>query len=96
MAYNRFYETGPYQTMDHFMLENKKRRGRIKNIKETIMWKDLDLEQMEGEENAYAGFRPLEEVEEIVVMVSLELYNRGLCQAHLEMSYFYTFRNVLF
>ena len=42
------------------------------------MWKDLDLEQMEREENSYAGLRPPEEVEEIVVMVRLELYNAGL------------------
>ena len=42
------------------------------------MWKDLDLEQMEREENAYAGFRPPEEVEQIVVMVRLELYHKGL------------------
>ena len=42
------------------------------------MWKDLDLKQMEREENAYAGLRPLEEVEQIVVMVRLELYNQGL------------------
>ena len=42
------------------------------------MWKDLDLEQMEREENSYVGLRPPEEVEEAVVMVRLELYNRGL------------------
>ena len=42
------------------------------------MWKDLDLEQMEREENAYADLRPPEEVEQIVVTVRLELYNRGL------------------
>lgn len=42
------------------------------------MWKDLDLEQMEREENAYVGLRPPKEVEQIVVMVRLELYNRGL------------------
>ena len=42
------------------------------------MWKDLDLEQMEREENAYAGIRPPEEVEQIVVTVRLELHNRGL------------------
>jgi len=41
------------------------------------MWKER-LEQMEREENASIGFRPPEEVEEIVVMVRLELYNRGL------------------
>jgi|AntAceMinimDraft_8_1070364.scaffolds.fasta_scaffold338152_2 hypothetical protein len=42
------------------------------------MWKDLDLEQMEREVNAWAGPRPPEEVERIVVMVRLELYNQGL------------------
>ena len=42
------------------------------------MQKDLNLEQMEREENAYAGLRPPKEVEQIVVMVRLELYNRGL------------------
>ena len=42
------------------------------------MWNDLDLEQMEQEENAYAGFCSPEEVKQIVVMVRLELYNRGL------------------
>ena len=42
------------------------------------MWKDLDLEQMGRDENAYAGLRSPEEVEQIVVMVRLELYNRGL------------------
>ena len=42
------------------------------------MWKDLDLEQMEREANAWAGPRPPEEVEQIVVMVRLELYNQGL------------------
>ena len=42
------------------------------------MWKDLDLEQMGRDENAYAGLRSPEEVEQIVVMVRMELYNRGL------------------
>ena len=42
------------------------------------MWKDLDLEQMEREENAYTGLRPSKEVEQIVVMVRLEMYNKGL------------------
>ena len=42
------------------------------------MWKDLDLEQMEREENVYTGLRPPKEVEQIVVMIRLELYNRGL------------------
>ncbi len=42
------------------------------------MWKDLGLKQMEREENGYADLRPPKEVEDIVVMVRLELYNRGL------------------
>mgnify|MGYP001560015614 CR=1 FL=1 len=42
------------------------------------MWENLDLEQMEREENAHTDLRPPEEVEQIVVMVRLELYNRGL------------------
>jgi len=44
------------------------------------MWSQLDLEHMEREENAYADVRSPEEVEEIVKMVRLELYNRDqLC-----------------
>ena len=44
------------------------------------MWSELDLERMEREENAYAGYRTPEEVEQMVVIVRLELYNRGkLC-----------------
>jgi len=42
------------------------------------MWKDLDLEQMEREENAYAGLRPSKEVEPIVILLRLELYNQGV------------------
>lgn len=42
------------------------------------MWKDLDLEQMEREENAYAGLRSPKKAEQIVIMVRLELYNQGL------------------
>ena len=42
------------------------------------MRKDLDVEQMEQEENSSADLRPPEEVEQIVVMVRLELYNQGL------------------
>ena len=42
------------------------------------MWKDLNLEQMEAEENAYSPPRPPEEVEQIVVMDRLNLYNQGL------------------
>ena len=42
------------------------------------MWKDLDLEQMAAEENACSPPRPPAEVEQIVVMARLNLYNRGL------------------
>lgn len=42
------------------------------------MWDEVDWEAVEREENSYAGPRPPEEVEEIVVMVRLELYNKGL------------------
>ena len=41
------------------------------------MWSELDLEKMEREENAYAGVRTPEEVQQLVVMVRLELYNSG-------------------
>jgi hypothetical protein len=42
------------------------------------MWTELNLEQMACEQNAGSGVRPIEEVEQMVVMVRLELYNRGL------------------
>jgi hypothetical protein len=42
------------------------------------MFSELDMEQMAREQNAWSGVRPPEEVEQIVVMVRLELYNRGL------------------
>jgi len=42
------------------------------------MWKDVDLEQIAQEDNAFNVPRPPEEVEEIVVMTRLQLYNRGL------------------
>jgi hypothetical protein len=42
------------------------------------MWKDLDLEPMAEEENAYSPPRPPEEVEQIVVMARRELHNRCL------------------
>lgn len=42
------------------------------------MWKDLDLDRMAHEENAWAGPRRPEEVEQIVVQVRLELYNQAL------------------
>ena len=41
------------------------------------MWSELDLEQMEREENASAGVRSPQEVEQIVIMVRLQLYNQG-------------------
>jgi hypothetical protein len=42
------------------------------------MWTQLDLEKMATEENAYEGPRTAEEVEQIVSLARLELYNRGL------------------
>jgi len=42
------------------------------------MWHELDLEQMAREENALSGKSSREEIEEIVVMVRLELYHKGL------------------
>jgi hypothetical protein len=42
------------------------------------MWSELDKESMATEEHAEAGVRSAEEIEQIVVMVRLELYNRGL------------------
>jgi len=41
------------------------------------MWSELDLEKMEREDNAYAGTRPPEDLEQLVVMTRLELYNRS-------------------
>ena len=45
------------------------------------MFKDLDLEQMAAEEHSRAGPRPPHEVEQIVVAVRLELYNRAVACA---------------
>ena len=42
------------------------------------MWKDLDLDRMAEEENTYSPSRPPQEIEEIVVLARLDLYNRGL------------------
>ena len=42
------------------------------------MWKDLDMEAMAEEENRYSLPRPPEEVEQIVVMARLELWNRAV------------------
>ena len=41
------------------------------------MWSELDLEQIEREENASTDPRSPEEVEAVVTMVRLELYNSG-------------------
>jgi len=41
------------------------------------MWKDLDLEALAEEEHRYSLPRPPEEVEQIVVMARLELWNRA-------------------
>ena len=40
------------------------------------MWKDLDMEAMAEEEHRYSVPRPPEEIEQIVVMARLELWNR--------------------
>lgn len=42
------------------------------------MWKDLDREQMEEEEHAGSPPRSPDEVEQIVVIARLELYNRAV------------------
>ena len=42
------------------------------------MWKDLDLEAMAEEENRYSRPRPAGEVEQIVVMARLQLWNRAV------------------
>jgi hypothetical protein len=42
------------------------------------MWKDLDLEAMAEEEHRYSQPRPPEDVEQIVVMARLELWNRSV------------------
>ena len=40
------------------------------------MWKDLDMEAMAQEQTRWSQPRPPEEVEQIVVMARLELWNR--------------------
>jgi hypothetical protein len=40
------------------------------------MWKDLDLDRVAEEANAWEQPRPPEEIEQIVVMVRLDLFNR--------------------
>jgi hypothetical protein len=42
------------------------------------MWGQLDLEKMASEHNVYARLCTAEEVEQIVILARLELYNRGL------------------
>lgn len=41
------------------------------------MWKNLDQEALAEEQMRYSPPRPPEEVEQIVVMARLELWNRG-------------------
>jgi hypothetical protein len=42
------------------------------------MWKDLDLEAMAEEAHRCSPPRPPEEVEQVVVMARLELWNRSV------------------
>lgn len=42
------------------------------------MWHELDMEQIAREQNAFTVKHSREEIEEIVIMVRLELYLRGL------------------
>jgi hypothetical protein len=42
------------------------------------MWKDLDMEALAEEANSWEPPRPPEEVEQIVVMARLELWNRSV------------------
>jgi hypothetical protein len=57
------------------------------------MWKDLDLEALAEEANAWDPPRPPEEVEQIVVMARLELWNRsvpcGAAALHRRLDEFY-------
>jgi hypothetical protein len=41
------------------------------------MWLELDLEELEREEHSYAGERSPDEIEAVVTLVRLELYNKG-------------------
>ena len=41
------------------------------------MWSELNLKEMAAEEHALAGPHSAKEVEELVVMVRLHLYNQG-------------------
>jgi hypothetical protein len=41
------------------------------------MFRDLDLQRMAEEANAFSSPRSADEVEQLVVMVRLELYNQG-------------------
>jgi hypothetical protein len=42
------------------------------------MWKDLNMEEMAEEANRYSPPRPPEEVEQLVVLARMELWNRSL------------------
>lgn len=42
------------------------------------MWNQVDKEMLEREEYAFAGLWSPEEIEQLVVIVRLEQYNRGL------------------
>jgi len=42
------------------------------------MWDELDMEQIAREQNASTAINSREEIEEIVVLVRLELYHKGL------------------
>jgi hypothetical protein len=57
------------------------------------MWKDLDQETLAEEEHRYSPPRPPEEVEQIVVMARLELWNRcqpcGATALHQRLEAFY-------
>lgn len=63
--------------MDQFVLANKKWRGKIKNMGMEYL-RELYLERMDWEVAVYPDFRTPEEIEEIVVMFRLELYNLEL------------------
>jgi hypothetical protein len=60
------------------------------------MWKDLDMEAMAEEEHRYSVPRPPEEIEQIVVMARLELWNRcqpcGAAALHRRLDEFYHLR----
>ncbi len=41
------------------------------------MWSELDLEELDREDGAYVAEASPEEIEELVCMLRLELYNQG-------------------